>query len=218
MIDTPNDSTAVATVAPMKPPTKRTLWQPGQLTKAIKMIAKGNSIRVACHTNGIPPATFTAWLQRGKDDEKAWESAGDVNAPKSLQHGLLVRYRKAVGERESTLVSVVHDSATDTDSPNVADAKWLLARFNPKRWGEKSTLTLNGEPPISREELMSTIRQMATVVQEEVMAMTCTETERIMALNRIEASWTELLAAVRLFGAQPSPAPVQAPIGLQSGV
>lgn len=172
-----------------------------KLTKFLNHIRQGNSLRMAAHACGIQHTTIVEMLRRGKAHRAEWGNILPDKDEKSLDHKFLERYEQAVGGGEVDLVKVITTSASDG---NTADAKWLLSRRNPKQWGERNSLHITGEKPIDRAELVRDIGQLATVVRDEILAMTATEPERFGAITRISERWRDIIAGWSQNGTKPS--------------
>lgn len=129
----------------------------------IAHIEEGNSLISALNTNGMPStSTFYLWLDE-KDEEgnltaeadeksKRYARACEVRELKMLDEIIEIADKQGedvivTDEGEITNHNVINRNRLQIDA-----RKWYLSKLNPKKYGDKTDLTSNGEtiqtPPI----------------------------------------------------------------------
>jgi hypothetical protein len=92
----------------------------------LHLIQLGFSQRSACRLVGIPNSTFDGWVRRAKRDTHDKKPSIYVEFLEALE------YDKAMGEA-TLLMSIYHHGGP-------RGAKWLLARRNPARYGDRGSI------------------------------------------------------------------------------
>lgn len=151
----------------MAKPGRKTSLTPEKAAFIVDAIRQGVTDLVACQAGGINPKTFYTWLKRGetstkKDDEPYRQFYHDVKLAKAFCEATLVNVvRRSVNPqwlcvrcqyqyKEWQPVCSNCDFAPENgfaivrNEPNVADAKWMLERKYPKRWGMRQQIKHSG--------------------------------------------------------------------------
>lgn len=106
------------------------ILSPELFARICDMISEGKSLRSICKMSGMPnKSTFFEWLKR---DEK-----------------LAAQYAEAQQARAEHYFDEIIDIADSKSDPQktrvqIDARKWVLARMNPKKYGDKFTQELTG--------------------------------------------------------------------------
>lgn len=152
-----------------------------KLETFLKFIRDGNTVRAAAGSAGISQELIYKLLRLGASE---------------IEDGRKTKLAKFVNEfhenralAESDYVTIVKTASSE----DVANARFMLAHINRKRWGDRSRVDLYGNvQPIDRAELMRGIQELAKAVRDEV------EDPAVMA--RINARWADIISAWKTGG------------------
>ena len=151
------------------------------LKKFLKLIREGNSIRAAAGSSGMGASTYYKITREAEHDRADGKRTRFVK--------FMEQYEKARADAETDFAKIVGKSAKGDKKaglpPNTADARFMLAHINRKRWGDRARIDFGGEPPIDRGELIRGVQELAKAVRDEV--------EDPLVLARIMERWQEVI-------------------------
>jgi hypothetical protein len=151
------------------------------LKKFLRFIREGNSIRAAAGSSGMGQQTYYKLAREADADRK------DGRKTKLVK--FMDSFERARADAETMLAKVVHKSALGDKKlqlpPNTADARFMLAHINSKRWADRARIDFHGDPPLDRAELMRGVQELAKAVRDEV--------EDPLILARIDARWEDII-------------------------
>lgn len=149
-----------------------------KLDSFLKFIRDGNTVRAAAGSAGISQELIYKLLRLGHAERDA---------------GRKTKLAKFIQEFESNRALAESDYVTivkNASAEDVANARFMLAHINRRRWGDRARLDLyGGVQPIDRAELLRGIQELAKAVRDEV--------EDPETMQRINAKWKEIIDAWR---------------------
>jgi hypothetical protein len=149
-----------------------------KLDKFLTFVRDGNTVRAAAGSAGISQELIYKLLRLGHSEREAGK--------KTKLAKFIHEFEANRALAESDYVTIVKKASTE----DVANARFMLAHINRKRWGDRSRVDLyGGVAPIDRAELLRGIQELAKAVRDEV--------EDPAVLLRINARWKDIIDAWR---------------------
>lgn len=119
--------------------------------RIISEIEKGNPLRHALHLKDMPSSqTFFKWIANDEIKSKRYARACEVRADQIFEEILEI----ADDPREDAIVTdngiVMNTEFVQRSKLRIDARKWMLAKMNPKKYGEKveNTIVGDNEKPI----------------------------------------------------------------------
>lgn len=125
--------------------------RPGKLTTNVirdieSVLAIGSTYILAAHYVGISYDTFNAWRKRGEREEA--RLLADESAKPLKSEALYRKFYHAIPSAEATLatnaLNVIYQRGVVEHDP--VWASWILGKRFPDAYGQKSDLTVKGDP------------------------------------------------------------------------
>lgn len=129
-----------------------TIRTPEMVDEILRRVAEGEFLATVCREDGMPhPSTFRDWVNAYEELSRRFAHAREDGEEAILAGTLAIadeRDGKAI-MADGQEVAVVFDStAIQRNKLRVDTRLKALAKFNPKRWGDKLELAGNAEQPL----------------------------------------------------------------------
>ena len=130
-----------------------TVHTPEVIEELIDWIASGQTLRAFCRQKGKPAwRTVYLWLEQDTELAARFASARDLGADAIAEEALSIADTPLVGETVSTDArgeTVRREDMLGHRKLQVDTRLRLLAKWNPKKYGEKTEHTVNGPVTLS---------------------------------------------------------------------
>jgi len=115
----------------------------------INDIEEGNSLRKALGFYNISSATFYQWLDGNDERKKRYARACEDRADKLFEEILEIADKQDKDVYEVDGVVYTDHNVINRSRLQVDARKWMAAKMNPKKFGDKVDMTTNGKdlPP-----------------------------------------------------------------------
>lgn len=116
-------------------------------------IEKGESLRSALDTNGCPTAaTFYAWMDADEEILKRYARATEARADKIFDEILEIADKQGEDVIHTDEGEVINHNIVQRNRLQIDARKWVLAKMNPKKYGDKVDVT-SGDKPLQQPSI-----------------------------------------------------------------
>ena len=101
-------------------------------------IEDGNSLRIACQINKLPPKTFYEWIDGDEEKSKQYARACELRAEALLDELIdIVDEKNADAYIDDNGNLQIDGNAIQRSRLRYDARKWLISKLNPKKYGDK---------------------------------------------------------------------------------
>jgi len=116
-------------------------------------IEKGESLRSALNTNGAPTAaTFYKWMDEDEEILKQYARATEARADKIFDEILEIADKQGEDIIHTDEGEIINHNIVQRNRLQIDARKWVLAKMNPKKYGDKVDVT-SGDKPLQQQPI-----------------------------------------------------------------